>query len=110
MARLAASIACGFHRLEVHTRVRAARKSPHIVRMALVAGRVAHESRAFNFRRRDHAALKGRAGRKEKTDTRKRAEKRYRKEPLHPLTHLNYNPARRWRELLRAEGDKLDEN
>jgi hypothetical protein len=27
---------------------------------------------------------------------------------LHPLTHLNYNPARRCRKLLRAQSGKLD--
>ena len=108
MTCLATRVACRFDRLKVDARMRASWKRAHVIRMAFVAVPVAHERRSLDFRRRDDAALDGGARREKKSTGSQRDKKHDGKEPLHPLTHLNYNPARRCRKLLCAQSGKLD--
>jgi hypothetical protein len=108
VAHLATRVPRRFDRLKVDTRVRASRKRSNIICMALVAAPGAHECRALDLRRRDDAALEGGARREKKSTDSQRNKKGDGEELLHPLTHLNYNPARRCRKLLCAESGKLD--
>jgi hypothetical protein len=57
VARFATRLARACHRSEMQSGVRAARKHPHIIGMALVTNPVPHEGRPLDFRGRQYSAL-----------------------------------------------------
>jgi len=107
VTRLAARVACRFDRLKVDARMGAGGEGARVIRMALVAVLVAHECCAPDLRRRDDAALDCGTRREEKSAGGQRGKKPDGEELLHPLTHLNYNPARRYGKSLCAQSGKL---